>query len=179
MDAWDNSVIADSETATVLADEGDRGTVKSLFDRPPVIHAHPVAGTLVGFVDQEPLVIHSGRECATSARSIVDLDPDHVGCEVLVSFLEGRIDQPVILGLLRGERTSPEISALVGRSPRVVEVDADGERILITAAQQLVLRCGHSSITLTKAGKILIQGKYVSSRSSGVNRIKGGSIQLN
>jgi len=26
---------------------------------------------------------------------------------------------------------------------------------------------------------VLIQGTYVSSRSSGVNRVKGGSIQLN
>jgi hypothetical protein len=41
------------------------------------------------------------------------------------------------------------------------------------------LRCGKSSITLTRAGKVLIEGEYISSRSSGVNRIKGGSIQLN
>jgi hypothetical protein len=42
-----------------------------------------------------------------------------------------------------------------------------------------VLRCGQASVTLTKAGKVLIRGTYVSSRSSGVNRIKGGSVQLN
>jgi hypothetical protein len=60
-----------------------------------------------------------------------------------------------------------------------VEVDTDGERLLVTAKEQLVLRCGKATITLTKAGKVLIQGTYVSSRSSGVNRIKGGSVQLN
>jgi len=64
-------------------------------------------------------------------------------------------------------------------TPGLVEVDADGQRLFVTAKQQLVLRCGAASITLTKAGKVLIQGSYVSSRSSGVNRIKGGSIQLN
>jgi hypothetical protein len=42
-----------------------------------------------------------------------------------------------------------------------------------------VLRCGKASITLTSAGKVLIRGTYVLSRSSGVNKIKGGSIQLN
>jgi hypothetical protein len=42
-----------------------------------------------------------------------------------------------------------------------------------------VLQCGKASITLTKAGKVLIQGSYVSSRSTGVNRVKGGSVQLN
>jgi hypothetical protein len=58
-------------------------------------------------------------------------------------------------------------------------VDADGERLLITARHQLVLRCGKAAITLTQAGKVLIEGTYLSSRSTGVNRIKGGSVQLN
>ena len=40
-------------------------------------------------------------------------------------------------------------------------------------------RSPEASITLTRAGKVLIQGSYVSSRSTGVNRIKGGSVQLN
>ena len=47
------------------------------------------------------------------------------------------------------------------------------------AKKQLVLRCGQASITLTEAGKVLIQGSYVSSRSSGINRVKGGSVQIN
>ena len=65
------------------------------------------------------------------------------------------------------------------RSPAQVEVDADGERMIVSADEQLVLRCGKASITLTKAGKVLIEGAYVLSRSTGVNRIKGGSVQLN
>ena len=51
--------------------------------------------------------------------------------------------------------------------------------MIVSAKEQLVLRCGKASITLTKAGKVLIEGSYVSSRSTGVNRVKGGSIQLN
>ena len=42
-----------------------------------------------------------------------------------------------------------------------------------------MLRCGKASITLTREGKVLIKGAYLSSRSSGVNRIKGGSVQIN
>ena len=49
----------------------------------------------------------------------------------------------------------------------------------MTARKQLTLRCGKSSITLTAAGKIIIRGKYIVSRSSGVHRIKGGSVQIN
>jgi hypothetical protein len=32
---------------------------------------------------------------------------------------------------------------------------------------------------LTSAGKVMIQGAYLSNRSSGVLRIKGGSVQIN
>ncbi len=64
-------------------------------------------------------------------------------------------------------------------TPGTVDVDVDGERLVVTAKEQLVLRCGKASITLTREGKVLIQGAYISSRSSGVNRVKGGSVQLN
>lgn len=64
-------------------------------------------------------------------------------------------------------------------TPTDIDVTVDGRRTVITAEDEIVLRCGKASITLTKAGKILIRGAYVSSRSSGVNRIKGGSVQIN
>ena len=50
---------------------------------------------------------------------------------------------------------------------------------MFTAESEIVLRCGEASITLTRAGKVLIRGTYLLSRSSGVNRIKGGSVQIN
>ncbi len=65
------------------------------------------------------------------------------------------------------------------RSTGAVQVEIDGETLTITARRQIVLRCGEASITLTRAGKVLINGSYVASRSSGANKIKGGSIQLN
>ena len=49
----------------------------------------------------------------------------------------------------------------------------------LTAQREIVLRCGKASITLTRAGKVLIRGEYIFSRSTGVNKLKGGSIQLN
>ena len=55
----------------------------------------------------------------------------------------------------------------------------DGERILLDAKEEIVLRCGESSITLSKNGKISIRGKYILNRATGVNRILGGSVQVN
>jgi len=60
-----------------------------------------------------------------------------------------------------------------------MEVLADGESIRINGQKEIVLRCGLASITLTRDGKILLRGAYVQSRSSGVNRIKGASVQIN
>ena len=60
-----------------------------------------------------------------------------------------------------------------------VEVKLDGQQLVLSAEQEIVLRCGEASITLTRAGKVLIRGAYLLSRSSGVNRIKGGSVQIN
>jgi len=60
-----------------------------------------------------------------------------------------------------------------------LQIEADGEPVIVSAKDRLVLRCGKASITLTKEGKLLIEGTYVSSHSSGVNRIRGGSVQIN
>ena len=59
------------------------------------------------------------------------------------------------------------------------EVTVDGQRITFNAREQIELRCGKASIILTRAGKIIIRGAYLLNRSSGVNRIKGGSVQIN
>lgn len=53
------------------------------------------------------------------------------------------------------------------------------DELTLTATKQITIRCGASSITLTAEGKIILRGKYIVSRSSGVQRIKGGSVQIN
>ena len=111
---------------------------------------------------------------AVAARSTVDLHGSRIGREVLLNFIGGDASRPVIVGVFADAAGWPE-----AQTPSTVQVDADGARLLVGAKDQLVLRCGKASITLTKAGKVLIEGAYVSSRSTGVIRIKGGSVQLN
>lgn len=114
------------------------------------------------------------------ARSTFDFQPRHVGCEVLLVFERGDCRWPVVIGVLNsqqsnGRRAGPgEVDP-----PEAVEVQRDGERVVITADREIVFQCGKASITLTRAGKVLIRGAYVLSRSSGVNKIKGGSVQIN
>ena len=133
-----------------------------------------VIGELVAMVDEgrTPLVVAPGMS-AVRARATVDVHGAHVGAGVVLVFENGDPARPIILGVMRTEHQSPE------PSPGSVDVEADGERLVVSARQQLVLRCGKARITLTRAGKVLVEGTYISSRSSGVNRIRGGSVHLN
>jgi hypothetical protein len=137
-----------------------------------------VIGELLALVNEgaTPLVRYPGQvgEGAVAARTSVDLHGPHIGASVVLMFEHGDPARPVVLGVLRGQPGWP-----VDDKPAHVEVDADGQRMVVSAREQLVLRCGKASITLTKAGKVLVEGTYLLSRSTGVNRIKGGSVQLN
>jgi hypothetical protein len=136
-----------------------------------------LVGELVGMMDGEiPLVTWPGRvhSVAVVARAVVDLAGSHIGKQVVLMFEAGDFSKPIIMGVLRGGHGWP-----LHHQPAHVEVEADGERLTVTAANKLVLRCGKASLTLTQAGKVLLQGTYVMSRSSGVNRIEGGSVQIN
>ena len=135
-------------------------------------------GELVGFLDSgaTPLVVYSGQPgtAALSARTIPDLRATQIGRQVVLMFDEADPLRPIVMGCLQEPSAWP-----IENKPDQVEVDTDGQRLVVTAKEEIVLRCGQASITLTKAGKVLIKGSYVLSRSSGVNRIKGGSVQLN
>jgi Domain of unknown function (DUF6484) len=134
-------------------------------------------GVLIGFREGgvTPLVLFPGQPgtAAIPARSTVDLHGAHIGRSVVLMFDAGDPLRPIVMGCIKGESTA------LAEQPGRVEVDADGERLVISAREQLVLRCGKASITLTQSGKVLIQGAYVSSRSTGVNRVRGGSVQIN
>jgi Domain of unknown function (DUF6484) len=142
-------------------------------------HIHgAVIGVLVGLTDdgKSPLVVFPGQpgSAAVRARTTIDVHGQHIGRQVVMFCEGGNAARPIVMGLLQ-----PIDGWHLDDPQGQVEVDADGQRLLVSAKEQLVLRCGKASITLTKAGKVLIQGSYVSSRSSGVIRIKGGSVQLN
>jgi hypothetical protein len=55
----------------------------------------------------------------------------------------------------------------------------DGRRVVVEATREIVLRCGKASITLTRAGKIILRGTHVVSRSSGANRVQGSQVKIN
>jgi hypothetical protein len=166
----------------VLVEPAEAEPLHSLIAGRSVEPAAPrgltVVGELIGMTDdgRTPLVVFPGQpgSSALPARAVLDLHGAHVGKPVVLTFEAGDPAKPIVLGVVRDGRESA-----LDSSPGCVELDADGTRLMVTAKDQLVLRCGKASITLTRTGKVVIQGEYVSTRSSGVIRIKGGSIQLN
>lgn len=141
-----------------------------------------VIGVLVGISDTGmPLVIYPSNpeETAIKASSTTSLDTSDIGKQIALLFEGGNPKKPIIIGRIQ----NPKESVLSKQQEQVQEefinADIDGEHITLTGKQSITLKCGKASITLTKAGKILVRGTYILNRSSGANRIKGGSVQIN
>ena len=142
-----------------------------------------VIGKLVDMTRHgEPLVHfasnHSGSPLR--AKTTVIVGRESLGKEVLLLFEAANVLKPIIIGVVQSPTTPDEKAQRIpaqNSCPAIVE--CDGERVMVSAEKEIVLRCGEASITLTRAGKILIKGTYVLSRSSGINRITGGSVQIN
>lgn len=145
---------------------------------PPAQIDGVVVGRLQGFQDQDlPLVDFAENPFPTPvlARTTVPLNLTDLEKEVVLQFENGHPHKPIILGLLLGE-PGPKHK----QEHEVVPfVEVDGEKIVVNANREIVLRCGEASITLTRAGKVLIKGEYVVTHSKGANKIKGGSVQIN
>ena len=146
-----------------------------------------------------PLVSFAGGPAApVAARSIIPLDRAAVDAAiasergVLLSFEDGQPNAPIITGLLQAlvpdpahadpgaELAEPELETELPLSEGdALEARIDGRRVELEAADEIVLRCGKASIVLRRNGRIVIRGTYVETRSRGVNRIKGGSVEIN
>lgn len=131
----------------------------------------PVVGRVLGLMDDgRPLIDFPGAISLHAARSTVEVSEHHIGSEILITFESGDVEKPIITGILR---------SFNGNGTPSAAIKVDDERLVFTAEREIVLQCGSASITLTRAGKVLIRGAYVLSRSSGANRIKGASVQIN
>ncbi len=152
-----------------------RKPVNGANTSPAESHAVPVIGKVVDLSERGmPRIQLAGRPAdeLVEARVTCVVGDADVGRDAIVIFENGDLAKPIVVGLLRA--TEPPVAATLP-----INVSVDGEQITLTAQNEIVLQCGKASITLTRAGKVLIRGAYLLSRSSGVNRIKGGSVQIN
>jgi hypothetical protein len=144
---------------------------------------------------------------STAALATIPVLPLHIGRQVALMFTQGSDPRPIVIGFLYSplqqmldnsiEQSEIPTSLLEAMDQVVFDesaatstqsvnvnqhgdtVHVDGKRVVLEGQEEVVLKCGEASITLTRNGKVVIRGKYLLSRSSGVNRILGGSVQVN
>jgi hypothetical protein len=145
--------------------------------RPPEV----VIGTIVRLAESgAPEVEFPANPSAApvTALTTAAIHASQVGRQAALVFVEGDPLRPLIVGLIHHPAAEPQTREAPA-IPGEIEARLDGGRVVLTAEREIELRCGKSSLVLTRAGKVLIRGAYLLSRSSGVNRIKGGSVQIN
>lgn len=129
--------------------------------------------TFAGFdAEARFLVRMTAAEAAVPAASTVALTTDDAGAQVVIALQDADARRPIILGRLFDR-------AAAVKTPIATTVTTDGDKLVFRAEREIELRCGDASIVLTRAGKVLIKGAYVSTRSSGANRIKGAYVDIN
>jgi len=155
-------------------------------------HAPVIHGVVIGWIqnvaeDGSLRVDYDGNPFRQplQARLVAAANGLVSGQAVALMFEQGNPRKPLFIGPIHQPDPSTEqpTRELITEKPispeQPLHIQTDSETIALTAKKELVLRCGKASITLTRAGKILIRGAYLLNRSSGVNRIKGGSVQIN
>lgn len=153
---------------------------------------------LVGYIQkinhkEEPEVVFYVDQTMHSyvALSTVPISMNLLGRNVVLAFVGGEISRPIVMGLLvkpLGQMPNPtEQEPKLGAqsfypadySSASQTASLEDNISVVKGKDRVEIKCGAASITLTREGKILLRGKYISSRSSGANRIKGGSILIN
>lgn len=152
-------------------------------------------GSIYGINDEgAALIDFPENPCKEPIKAIstLPITNQHISRKVALLFNGGDYQQPVIIGLIHSPLDSVIDSYELAQPSSDIKEDSrednqvkvndamvDNKRIVLEGKEEIVLKCGEASITLTKEGKILIRGKYILNRSSGVNRIMGGSVQVN
>ena len=132
-----------------------------------------VIAELVNLRDGAPLIRYPelddvlDEDCCVLASTALALTRDDLGAQLAVVFVGGDPDYPLVLGKL----ARPMLPAAVERRRR--------RELVLEADKKITIRCGRSSISLSRDGRLEIRGQHLLSRAASVNRIRGGVIQLN
>ena len=171
---------ATPEVASAEQAASHTDVLTALLNRPPTrdpaLQAGDIAiGTLCALGDDgQPLVAWpagpSGPMTPVPAASLAPVIAADVGRSVALGFAAST-GQPLILGFVWQPAAPP--------SHIEVKAEVDGRHLEITAEESITLRCGQASLTLTADGQVLLRGTYVSSHSSGTQRIKGAAVRIN
>lgn len=146
------------------------------------VRRRPAIGRIVGSTKGRFLVDYPGNpHGALPARTVLSPTVLTRACkratrpEVILAFEDERADRPVILGLLHSERSGSETPEVHDRPEAIV----DGKRIVLEGEDEIVLKCGKAVLMMRRNGRIVVRGTYIETESEGVNRVTGGTVEIN
>ena len=144
-------------------------------------------GRIVRIDDQQRIWVQvpGQGQCPQLARVVsTAASPDgpcyEKGAPVLLTFEDQDPTRPIVIGPIV-DRVSPPSTLKVALTPadQPLEARLDGKTVVLHADERIELRCGQSSLLLTKDGKVVVRGVDIVSRGTRVNKIRGGSVQIN
>jgi len=171
-----------------------RAAVQKTKSPAPTVQGRPVricghrAGHLVGWDGTTPMVDFPGNPHGPLAARRLDPTQGKTPAagdrpEVLLTFESERSDRPILLGFLAPTTPAPGAGAVAAvesaEAGTTVDAVVDGKRVVIEGQDEIVLKCGLASITLRRNGRVVVRGTYVETRANGVNRIRGGTVEIN
>ena len=108
-------------------------------------------------------------------------DQETITCEVLVTGADPVSLSPGDPVLIWRPSREGELAVILGAiGNRSSPLPAEAPDVLVLEAKHsLTLRVGDGSITIREDGKILIKGRDLVSHAKRLNRIRGGSVQIN
>lgn len=175
------------------AEDSESTTLDDLLERHRPLGAEEEArradGPLLGEVLEERSLDFPGR---VLVRWLDELDRPHERWLLRLRGFELRAGDQVLLSkpdnwggwVVTGaiERGVPEVEVReldVEAAKEALDLRVDGRRVELEGHDEVVLRCGLSSITLRRNGRVVIQGTQVETTARGANRVKGGSVEIN
>jgi len=117
-----------------------------------------------------------------AARSVLTVPDRALAADavVLLWLAPGEAAGPIIVGIVGEKLVAPAPAATQpATTPPPAAHAPPAESLVFEANREVVLRCGLSSLTLRKDGKVLLKGAAVVTHATGLNRIKGASVQIN
>ncbi len=83
------------------------------------------------------------------------------------------------VSLYRPHKQSPSGKTVLDSRHQNTSVKRNKGKLVIEADQEIELKCGKSSFSMDRDGKIVVRGENVTNRAKQMNKIKGGSVQVN
>jgi hypothetical protein len=134
-----------------------------------------------------PLVTFKGGPAQPVIARLATSDPQPADTElengppVLLTFEDADPRRPIIVGFVRETLSARAATdhqvAVVADTTRTVELN--GKALIFEGQEEIVLRCGHGSLTIRANGQIVVKGTRLVSRASETNKIRGASVQIN